>query len=131
MNKKENTPRKNSEGVTNTPLILKDPIWTDEKIKQKSAQWYAELEPLCKTDLEKKLAKSLTNQQAIQCNHAENIKLQDELIARLLDSYDRLFNSYNDLCRANDENRRVLVDVGGVVDKRFNQIIERIEVAGL
>ena len=37
MSKKENTPRKNSEGVTNTPLILKDPVWTEEKIKQKSA----------------------------------------------------------------------------------------------
>tara|TARA_B100001093_G_scaffold413303_1_gene403159 strand:+ start:828 stop:977 length:150 start_codon:yes stop_codon:yes gene_type:complete len=49
----------------------------------------------------------------------------------MLESYDKLFCAYNDLCRANDENKRVLVDIGGVVDKRFNEIISRIEVAGL
>ena len=129
--KKENVLPESQKDVTSTDLILKDLVWTEEKIKQKSAQWFAELEPLCKTDLEIKLARALTNQQAIQCNHAETMKFQDELIAKILESYNKLFCVYNDLCRANDENKRVLVDVGGAVDKRFNEIISRIEVAGL
>ena len=131
MNQKENASPEIQKDITSTDLILKDLIWTEEKIKQKSAQWFSELEPLCKTDLEIKLARSLTNQQAIQCNHAETIKFQDELIAKVLESYDKLFCAYNDLCRANDENKRVLVDIGGAVDKRFNDIVSRIEVAGL
>ena len=129
--KKENVLPESQKDVTSTDLILKDLVWTEEKIKQKSAQWFAELQPLCKTDLEIKLARALTNQQAIQCNHAETMKFQDELIAKILESYNKLFCVYNDLCRANDENKRVLVDVGGAVDKRFNEIISRIEVAGL
>ena len=131
MNKKENASPEIQKDVTSSDLILKDLVWTEEKIKQKSAQWFAELQPLCKTDLEIKLARALTNQQAIQCNHAETIKFQDEIIAKILESYDKLFCAYNDLCRANDENKRVLVDIGGAVDERFNDIINRIEVAGL
>ena len=131
MNKKENAFPESQKDVTSPDLILKDLVWTEEKIKQKSAQWFAELEPLCKTDLEIKLARALTSQQAIQCNHAETIKFQDELIAKVLESYNKLFCAYNDLCRANDENKRVLVDVGGAVDKRFEEVISRIEVAGL
>ena len=131
MSKKENASPESQKDITSTDLILKDLVWTEEKIKQKSAQWFSELEPLCKSNLEIKLARALTNQQAIQCNHAETIKFQDELIAKVLESYDKLFCAYNDLCRANDENKRVLVDIGGAVDKRFNEIISRIEVAGL
>ena len=128
---KENASPESQKDVTSSDLILKDLVWTEEKIKQKSAQWFAELEPLCKTDLEIKLARALTNQQAIQCNHAETMKFQDELIAKLIKGHENLFSAYNDLCRANDESKRLLVDVGGAVDKRFEEVISRIEVAGL
>ena len=55
MNQKENASPEIQKDITSTDLILKDLVWTEEKIKQKSAQWFSELEPLCKTDLEIKL----------------------------------------------------------------------------
>tara|TARA_B100001093_G_scaffold413303_1_gene403158 strand:+ start:580 stop:735 length:156 start_codon:yes stop_codon:yes gene_type:complete len=51
MNQKENASPEIQKDITSTDLILKDLIWTEEKIKQKSAQWFSELEPLCKTQI--------------------------------------------------------------------------------
>ena len=120
---KENTSPEIQKGVTSSKSIVNEPYWTKEKIEELADKFYKELEPMCKTPFQQEMSKHLSALVATNQNFKETLDFQDTIIARLIKGYDELFRVYNDLCTARNKDSRLIVDIGGAVDKRFNDII--------
>ena len=102
MTDKKNAPNNHEESKKSIDPIL-DPFWTPEKVQKMADQWLEELKPLCKTDLDLKLAEAVTKLFARQNQHLEAINLQDRAIGYHQEQLNFLKGGYDDLCGTHDQ----------------------------